>query len=68
MNSLPGNPHQYEASTDAPNCDHQVAQALLALAHEKRIENLNAWRRHLCSWASMCRPLTPAGRSTLDSD
>ncbi|TSI12650.1 hypothetical protein [Brevibacterium aurantiacum] len=47
MNSLPGNPHHYEANTDAPNGDYQVAQALLALAHEKRTENLIAWRRQL---------------------
>lgn len=47
MNSLPGNPHHYEANIDAPNGDYQAAQALLALAYEKRTENLIAWRRHL---------------------
>lgn len=41
-NPLPGNPHHYDANTDAPPGQYQVAQATLALAFETRTATLVA--------------------------
>lgn len=41
-NPLAGNPHYYDANTDAPPGQYQVAQAVLALAFEVRTANLIA--------------------------